>query len=180
MSRIESIFRVLNEMPRDEFLQCVGKIEEHLTLVKSEYCSSQRQVVGEMRSRLQELLPKDGSAPEEWFENPKNAEFSEQTVALDSFLYPDFEEGLKEANVQTHQCADCGSKNIENIDVISHSFSEEELELIFLNLLADFDLSDKTLLDVGSRTGIVLYMVNAQLADRLILFRVICLPHWEL
>lgn len=43
-------------------------------------------------------------------------------------------------------------------DFISHSMSREQLKFIFCDLLPD--LSGKTVLDIGSRMGPVLYTVS--------------------
>lgn len=52
-------------------------------------------------------------------------------------------------------CKDCGSKNTAELEVITHSYSHEDLEFIFRSLLPD--LRGKTLLDIGSRFGAVLF-----------------------
>ncbi|XP_028293959.1 uncharacterized protein LOC114456424 isoform X2 [Gouania willdenowi] len=52
-------------------------------------------------------------------------------------------------------CLSCGSTRTAPLDFISHSFSVAELQFIFQNVLPD--LSNRTLMDVGSRLGAVLY-----------------------
>lgn len=52
-------------------------------------------------------------------------------------------------------CMSCGSRKTAPLDFISHSFSLVELKFLFQKMLPD--LSGKTLVDVGSRLGAVLY-----------------------
>ena len=52
-------------------------------------------------------------------------------------------------------CRDCGSRKIDEIEFVTHSCSREQLEFIFRSLLPS--LRGKTVLDVGSRFGAVLY-----------------------
>jgi len=79
------------------------------------------------------------------------------TVHLDSFLYDAQEEErlLADGTIPKSICRDCGSKNTEEITIITHSCSHEKIEFIFRGLLPP--LKDKTVLDVGSRLGAVLY-----------------------
>merc|ERR1712013_306463 len=50
---------------------------------------------------------------------------------------------------------DCGSRNTKDLTYITHSCSKERLQYIFEELLPD--LKGKTVVDVGSRLGAVLY-----------------------
>ena len=52
-------------------------------------------------------------------------------------------------------------------DFISHSMSREQLKFIFCDLLPD--MNGKTVLDIGSRMGPVLYAVNASTYTYLLL-----------
>ncbi|KAF6724137.1 hypothetical protein FQA47_003587 [Oryzias melastigma] len=52
-------------------------------------------------------------------------------------------------------CLRCGSTQTAPLAFISHSFSATELKFLFQNVLPD--LSGRTLVDVGSRLGAVLY-----------------------
>ena len=52
-------------------------------------------------------------------------------------------------------CLDCGSRNTKDLTYITHSCSKERLQYIFEELLPD--LKGKTVVDVGSRLGAVLY-----------------------
>eukprot|EP00122_Pirum_gemmata_P011768 Pgem_evm1s10908 len=52
-------------------------------------------------------------------------------------------------------CCSCGSKKTKMLDFISHSMSLPQLNFMFKNMLPS--LANKTVVDVGSRTGAVLY-----------------------
>lgn len=79
------------------------------------------------------------------------------TVHVDSFLYDDdlVDSLCDEGKMSRTYCLSCGSTRTAPLDFISHSFSASELRFLFLNVLPD--LSGRTLVDVGSRLGAVLY-----------------------
>ena len=82
---------------------------------------------------------------------------SENCVHVDSFLYDedDEEQLVKEGLLARSYCLDCGSRKIEDLTYITHSCSKERLQFIFGDLLPS--LEGKTVVDVGSRLGAVLY-----------------------
>lgn len=77
--------------------------------------------------------------------------------SLDSFLFDeeDEEKMVAEGQLARSYCRDCGSRKIDEIEFVTHSCSREQLEFIFRSLLPS--LRGKTVLDVGSRFGAVLY-----------------------
>lgn len=79
------------------------------------------------------------------------------TVHVDAFLYDEAgEDELVQAGILArHYCQDCGSRNTQELTFVTHSCSKERLEYIFRALLPP--LEGKTVLDVGSRIGAVLY-----------------------
>ena len=79
------------------------------------------------------------------------------SVHVDAFLYDEAleEELVQEGSLQRSYCKECGSKNIEDLTFITHSCSKERLEYIFSGLLPS--LKGKTVIDIGSRIGAVLY-----------------------
>merc|ERR1712098_776046 len=81
----------------------------------------------------------------------------ENTVHLDAFLYgPEEEDNLvSEGKLPKGICSDCGSMNTEEITILTHSCSHDRLEYMFRCLLPS--LKGKTVLDVGSRLGAVLF-----------------------
>ena len=82
---------------------------------------------------------------------------AENCVHVDSFLYDedDEEQLVKEGLLARSYCLDCGSRKIEDLTYITHSCSKERLQFIFGDLLPS--LEGKTVVDVGSRLGAVLY-----------------------
>ncbi|CAG4996460.1 unnamed protein product [Parnassius apollo] len=80
------------------------------------------------------------------------------TRHVDGFLYDEdeVEDLVKCGKLNRHYCLDCNSRNVKDLIFISHSLSRQNLLYIF-KLLLPKDLEGKQLLDVGSRTGAVLY-----------------------
>lgn len=76
---------------------------------------------------------------------------------LDAFLVDIREEEMlkDEGIIPGEKCLNCGSTNVEPVNYVSHSFAASELEFIFAVLLPD--LTGKSVLDVGSRLGAVLF-----------------------
>ncbi|MED6271375.1 hypothetical protein CHARACLAT_019634 [Characodon lateralis] len=79
------------------------------------------------------------------------------TVHVDGFLYSDeqVDSLCEEGAMSRNYCLSCGSFKTAPLDFISHSFSVSELQFLFQNVLPD--LSGRTVVDVGSRLGAVLY-----------------------
>ncbi|XP_044128099.1 uncharacterized protein LOC122921872 [Bufo gargarizans] len=79
------------------------------------------------------------------------------TLHVDAFLYNDeaIDSLCEEGKMSRNYCTSCGSTKTAPLDFLSHSFSILELKFLFQHALPD--LSGKTLLDVGSRLGAVLY-----------------------
>ena len=61
------------------------------------------------------------------------------TVHVDAFLYDeaDVEELTGEGKIPTHFCKECNSKNVCEIEMITHSAARDDLEYIFQALLPD-------------------------------------------
>lgn len=106
---------------------------------------------------LRTRLPLDAMLPSETSVHLKMQQRSRPMVHVDSFLYDeDHVDTLCEDGALSRTfCQNCGSTKTAPLDFISHSFSIAELQFLFQNVLPD--LSGRTLLDVGSRTGAVLY-----------------------
>jgi len=79
------------------------------------------------------------------------------TVHVDAFLYDEAAEEalIEEGKLSRSYCRDCGSRNTDDLTFITHSCSKQRLDYIFTGLLPP--LEGKTLIDVGSRVGAVLY-----------------------
>jgi hypothetical protein len=114
-------------------------------------------IAGDIRARV----PLEAVMPTETIVHPTLGEDSTLTsvnsVHLDAFLYD--EEGeealVQEGLLSRSYCQDCGSRNIEDLTFITHSCSKERLEYIFCGVLPPLD--GKTVIDIGSRIGAVLY-----------------------
>jgi hypothetical protein len=81
----------------------------------------------------------------------------QNTAHVDAFLFDesDVEEMTASGKIATHFCRQCGSKNVDEIELITHSCARDDLEFIFDAVLPD--LTGKVLLDIGSRIGAVLF-----------------------
>ncbi|XP_024941582.1 uncharacterized protein LOC107268352 isoform X2 [Cephus cinctus] len=110
---------------------------------------------------IKERVPFNAIFPSERLNLPTSGENSDCdpniTIHVDEFLYNDndIEELLNAGKLQQYYCKNCGSKNIKSLIYISHSLSQDALHYIFNHLLPI--LKDKTILDIGSRLGAVLY-----------------------
>eukprot|EP01134_Creolimax_fragrantissima_P007948 CFRG7948T1 len=110
---------------------------------------------------LRDTLPIDAMAPSEKTTIPDDEEHEDytdsNTVHVDSFLYDDEEVDrlCDEGKMSRAICNECGSTNTSMLNFISHSVSLSQLQFIYNYALPD--LSGMTVLDVGSRTGAVLY-----------------------
>jgi len=90
------------------------------------------------------------------------ADYSAQnTQSVDGFLYEedDVDEMCEQGKLARSYCAKCGSREVKDLNFISHSLSIRELEFIFTTALptAKCALDKGLLVDVGSRLGAVLY-----------------------
>ena len=118
---------------------------------------SLNKIAAEIRTRL----PLEAVLPSENIVFPSLGEDSclsaTNSVHVDAFLYDEAgeEELVQEGSLQRSYCTDCGSRNIEDLTFITHSCSKERLEYIFSSLLPP--LQGKTVIDIGSRVGAVLY-----------------------
>ncbi|KAE9420403.1 hypothetical protein Angca_000276, partial [Angiostrongylus cantonensis] len=81
-------------------------------------------------------------------------------IQVDCFLYDDYalHEMMKSGKFGRRYCADCGSKNIEKFNFISHSLAHCQLEFMFTQLVPlKSQRDDFRVLDIGSRLGAVIY-----------------------
>lgn len=110
---------------------------------------------------LQEMVPFNGVFSSENIVSPTvgpNADCKpETTVHIDAFLYKEEELGNleNENKINLYYCKDCNSQSIGHLSLVTHSATQAQVKFIFQYLLPD--LTGKTLLDVGSRLGPILY-----------------------
>ncbi|XP_076604020.1 uncharacterized protein LOC143331228 [Chaetodon auriga] len=112
-----------------------------------------RNISDELRVRL----PADAMLPSETTAYSKMQQRPRPTLHVDSFLYDEdqVDSLCEEGTFSRSYCLTCGSHRTAPLDFISHSFSVSELQFLFESVLPD--LSGRTLVDVGSRLGAVLY-----------------------
>lgn len=110
---------------------------------------------------IRDSLPVNGVLQSEHIYFPTVGEHAdctpEHTVHVDAFIYDDWalDAMCDEGKIHRHYCKDCNSRNVAPLTFISHSMSKRRLQHIFLSLLPD--LQGKTVIDIGSRLGTVLY-----------------------
>ncbi|KAM3870929.1 uncharacterized protein ACN63O_004155 [Diretmus argenteus] len=118
---------------------------------------NQKVILQSISEDLRTSLPLDAMLPCETTAVHKTQQQSRPTVHVDAFLYDEQQLELlcEEGRMSRFYCLSCGSYRTSSLDFISHSFSIDELQFLFQNILPD--LTGRLLLDVGSRLGAVLY-----------------------
>ena len=134
---------------REDFINFIKNSEE----IEDFICDSRVKILESISENLRSVLPNAGVLESETIvdmEDPK-------TEHIDAFLFPDdvLDELCDEGAMSRHYCSTCGSKKTQKLDLVSHSFSVWELKWLFTKILPPLD--NKTILDVGSRLGCVLY-----------------------
>uniref|UniRef100_A0A0N4VSP8 Methyltranfer_dom domain-containing protein n=1 Tax=Haemonchus placei TaxID=6290 RepID=A0A0N4VSP8_HAEPC len=115
------------------------------------------------------LLPRryvpDGSVETEkivWPSSGHDADCGERnTVHVDCFLYDDnaLQEMINAGKLR--YCVDCGSRNVKDLNFISHSLAHCQLEFIFTQLVPLKSQPEGFhVLDIGSRLGAVIYAAS--------------------
>ncbi|XP_029972971.1 uncharacterized protein LOC115406859 isoform X2 [Salarias fasciatus] len=118
---------------------------------------NRRVILQNIADDLRTRLPLNAMLPSETSAHLKMQQRPRPTVHVDAFLYDEdqVDSLCEDGTLSRTFCQSCGSTKTTPLDFISHSFSIAELQFLFQNVLPD--LSGRTLLDVGSRTGAVLY-----------------------
>lgn len=106
---------------------------------------------------LRTYLPLEAMVSSETFAIQKTRQNPKPTIHVDAFLYDDesVDSLCEEGKMSRNYCLACGSQRTAPLEFLSHSFSIPELQFIFQHVLPE--LTGKTLVDVGSRLGAVLY-----------------------
>ncbi|XP_038045939.1 uncharacterized protein LOC119720352 [Patiria miniata] len=112
--------------------------------------------------RSMPYIPPDAVVKSERLFHPTSGEFAAldpvTVVSVDKFLYEDDEaidEMCDEGMLSRNYCMDCGSHHTAPLNFVSHSASLLQLKFMFQKALPD--LAGKTVVDIGSRLGPVLY-----------------------
>lgn len=136
------------------------RIKEAHTAVEENHCNKDA-IMENIRDDIRQTLPLSAISTTETVYHPTFGTNSkmrpETTIHVDAFLYDDdfFDTLCDEGKMSRNYCAQCGSHDTRPLSVITHSASVPQLKFIFQHVLPS--LQDKTLLDIGSRTGAVLY-----------------------
>ncbi|XP_037618936.1 uncharacterized protein zgc:109986 isoform X1 [Sebastes umbrosus] len=119
--------------------------------------NKQKKILEKISEELRDALPPDAMFSSESSAYTKIQQCSRPTAHVDSFLYDEdqVDSLCEEGTMSRSYCLSCGSYRTAPLDFISHSFSISELQFLFENVLPD--LTGRTLVDVGSRLGAVLY-----------------------
>ncbi|XP_067938972.1 uncharacterized protein [Watersipora subatra] len=166
-SAVKDLFSVLPAQDQASFMEWIHSqsVETILTSnkVTKNGCSEESlQILESIRLDLQDSLPIDCTFDSESITLPKASEVCAGDIRavqhVDSFVYDEDDLNLACADGKFAQsyCRTCGSKDIDDIDFISHSFSVEQVKFICTHLLPGGS-SLPVLLDIGSRTGALLY-----------------------
>ncbi|XP_060557407.1 uncharacterized protein LOC132717851 [Ruditapes philippinarum] len=118
-------------------------------------------VINSIREGIRQSLPLEGMTETEHIVKPTHGPNADcnpaTTVHVDAFLYDEdtIDEMVEEGTMSRNYCVNCLSKQVKPLTFITHSASLPQIKFMFQYLLED--LRNKTVLDVGSRTGAVLY-----------------------
>ncbi|KAL7299799.1 hypothetical protein TKK_0007543 [Trichogramma kaykai] len=111
---------------------------------------------------VKKILPLEAILPSEKFVVPQDSSKNSDckpdiTISVDEFLYDDedIDDLVDQGKMSRFYCTKCKSKNIKPLIFISHSMSKDALYYIFNDRLPTIE--NKTVLDIGSRFGAVLY-----------------------
>lgn len=121
--------------------------------------------MNQIASYTRTLVKGDGVLPSENIIHPtrgENADCSPETTAhVDAFLYNDndIDQLVEEGKLSRNYCRTCGSRDVAPLTFISHSASSQRAQFIFRSLVPY--LAGKSVLDVGSRLGVMLYAAHA-------------------
>jgi len=144
----------LSSIPEDQNSCCNGN---GYSPTRLEAAQMLERIAGDLRSKL----PVEAVLPSESIRHPTSGEDAglspQNCVHVDSFLYDEKGEDtlVQDGKLDRSYCLDCGSRRVEDLTYITHSCSKERLQFIFSELLPP--LGGKTVVDIGSRLGAVLY-----------------------
>ncbi|XP_046384409.1 uncharacterized protein LOC124154613 [Ischnura elegans] len=158
----ESFIRLMTELDSQEKINFLKWIQTNWIKGDSLSCDDSREdILKCIASDIRSALPPEATLPSESISFPTSGENSlldpKTTVHVDGFLYDDdlIDELCENGEMSRSFCLSCGSRSVKPLTFISHSASRERLLYIFTALLGP--LSEKVILDVGSRLGAILY-----------------------
>ncbi|KAJ8045450.1 hypothetical protein HOLleu_08463 [Holothuria leucospilota] len=156
---------ILKKLDGNSTMDFITQLREHLDTIDIESPSHNADIL--LKSISEDLrnhpdLPLSAVMNSELIIHPSTGEFAGlepgSVVNVDKFLYPDDEsidELCEQGKLSRNYCVQCGSHQVEPLTFVSHSASTQQMKYLFKDFLPD--LHDKTVIDVGSRLGVVLY-----------------------
>jgi len=122
-------FRVLlDELPADKLHEFGQLAEEELKERQRPKKTQSDLKLDEIVQELRKLVPATAEAPNEKITIPRTDTFKDwnrrNTLHVDSFLYPtdeDIDELCDEGLLSRNYCGDCGSRNVSDLNFVSHS-----------------------------------------------------------
>eukprot|EP01064_Diplonema_japonicum_P011182 TRINITY_DN18453_c0_g1_i1.p1 TRINITY_DN18453_c0_g1~~TRINITY_DN18453_c0_g1_i1.p1 ORF type:complete len:311 (+),score=74.40 TRINITY_DN18453_c0_g1_i1:46-978(+) len=161
--RIEGIINGVPEgLDRKRLRELVGHLVEEI----DEDAAEREAVVMDIKAFVKDLVPLSGEAGDEKVNLPEGGAFKtstdENSMHLDLFLYDedDVEDLVKAGKISTNFCKQCGSRDVDELLLHSHSLPIDAMEFIFEKVLTREEVCGKNFVDVGSRTGILLYYAS--------------------
>ncbi|XP_055954757.1 uncharacterized protein LOC126809738 [Patella vulgata] len=159
----EHILNNMSKESRTDFLMWLTDYLQNSEKINdlSIQSTNEDMILESIRDEIQEILPVTATTNTETILVPKvgpNADCDPDiTVHVDAFLYDEkgIDHLVDQGKLNRNFCTRCGSQDVQPLNFISHSTSIKQIKYIFQYLLPD--LSNKTILDIGSRTGGVLY-----------------------
>lgn len=165
---------------REQFEALISRVkkrEEFVDWIHATYCEGEDctkpMFVADAISKLREIADHikmkvpDGTVQSEtikWPVSGHDADCGEKnTVHVDCFLYDDYalEAMMKAGKLKRRCCGDCGSRNVVDLNFISHSLAHCQLEFIFTQLVPLKSQPEGFhVLDIGSRLGAVIYAAS--------------------
>lgn len=148
--------------------RAAGRVATHEADAPRPACIMPRDVSSEealeaIRQELRTRMGPRACAPAEEIHFPASGIFegftAENTEHVDAFLYDESEldDLVAEGKLSRHYHAGNAPRDVRPLNFISHSFSVEQLRFIFSERVLGDQLKNKTVVDVGSRLGAVLY-----------------------
>ncbi|XP_063425726.1 uncharacterized protein LOC134709496 [Mytilus trossulus] len=165
-SKTEEKFRkFLSRLSDKDELQFLGwlknNIDDLLDEARDTCCKENDVILNSLRDDIRQSLPQNAVSATENIQTPTIGMNSDcdpaTTVHVDAFLYDEetVDDLCDEGKMSRNYCQKCGSHDVKPLTFITHSASVPQIKYIYQYLLPD--LRAKTVVDVGSRTGALLY-----------------------
>lgn len=157
--------RLISSVQPNSVIGFLNWVKENLDDILENVSKEKKQnddiILDSIREDLRQSLPVNAMSPSESMVVPSfgaNKDCTpDTTVHVDAFLYDEdaIDDLCDKGLMSRNYCVSCGSKMVKPLTFITHSASVKQIQYIYQYLLPD--LRGKTVLDVGSRTGAVLY-----------------------